>query len=63
MHDPEQTRDEEGFLRILDGIIESSAEFIADDGPYEAESHVADLAAAMHVRAAFLAIYQPENDR
>ena len=49
----DEKRDEEGFLRILDGIIESASEFIRDDGPYEAEAHVADFAAATHIRKVY----------
>ena len=60
--DEEEQRDEVGFLRILDGIIESSAEFIADDGPYEAEAHVHDFAAAMLIRSVYISTYKPQEE-
>jgi hypothetical protein len=57
----EEERDELGFLRILDGIIESASEFIRDDGPYEAPAHVMDMACAVHVREVYLEAYKPQE--
>jgi hypothetical protein len=53
---------EEAFLSILDGIIESSAEFVADDGIYEAESHAADFVAAMYVKKIWFETYKPNYE-
>jgi hypothetical protein len=59
--DDEQKRDEDGFLRIIDSIIESCGEFIRDDGAEAAESYVMDMAAALHIRKAYEDNWKPEE--
>lgn len=47
------------FITEIDGIAQSASEFIADDGPLESEAHVADLAAANHIRQVYTETYSP----
>lgn len=47
------------FLEELDGMIESTEEFIGDDGLRADDSRIHDLAALLHVRTLWLETFKP----
>lgn len=52
--------DDDDFLTVLDGMIEATMEFIADDkftAFHDPEGRVTDLGALSHVRQLFLNVY------
>jgi len=53
---------EHHFLVVLDGMIEATEEFIADDGLRADDSRIADLAALLHVRELFTTTFQTEDE-
>jgi hypothetical protein len=58
----EQKQVEADFLLILDGMIESTVEFIADDGLMTDERRIEDLAACIHVRDLFMSTFRVQED-
>jgi len=53
--------DEDVFLETLDLMIESTEEFIGDDGLRADDSRIHDLSALLHVRELFTEVFQEEN--
>jgi hypothetical protein len=47
--------------RLLDGIVEAAGEFVRDDGPYEAKSHMKDMLAADRVREIWRDYFDEED--
>jgi hypothetical protein len=49
------------FLIELDGMIESTEEFIADDGLRADDTRIHDLAALLHVRDLWINTFKPDD--
>lgn len=56
MHTPQTPPD--SFLVELDGMIESTEEFIADDGLRADDTRIHDLAALLHVHDLYTSTFQ-----
>ena len=55
------TEDRDDFLVELDGMIEATQEFIADDGLRADDSRIHDLSALLHVRKLYLEVFVQED--
>lgn len=51
----------DSFLVELDGMIESTEEFIADDGLRADDSRIHDLSALLRVRELYTEVFQQED--
>jgi hypothetical protein len=57
----EHKSDDDVFLETLDGMIESTEEFIRDDGLNADDQRIIDLAACIQVRKLFVEAFQIED--
>jgi hypothetical protein len=60
--DPTDEQVERIFLVEMDNMIESTEEFIADDGLRADDSRIHDLAALIHVRELWESTFKPQED-
>jgi hypothetical protein len=58
----QRLEEHQSFLTVLDGMIESTEEFICDDGLRADDHRIADLAALLHVRQVYSNHFGTEED-